>query len=207
MKRRFNASAKRATTKASESNKTLTITIPKESETMKTKIKATSSGKLHLSNFEDSAICVKNNKPMKFVETLSNKIALKADKSAFCKRCFGDEDPHKVIKEMIKLAGDDESKRAPVKKKLTTVDATETMRALNEKAKKDSAKKESPIEKGDSQIEALYKMIDKLDAFARDDENNTRYMRLKTSCYIEALESIKEMIETGDVEALNRLIL
>lgn len=202
MKRRFNASAKRATTKASESNKTLTITIPKESETMKTKIKATSSGKLHLSNFEDSAICVKNNKIMKFVETLSNESALKADNGAFCKRCFGDEDPHKVIKEMMKLAGDDESKRAPVKKKLTTVDATESMqKKLAEKAQNVESSEAFNLD-----IKYIYEILERLRE-RKDGEFNTKYMKRKARFRWECMQVVIEMLETGNKKVLERLIM
>lgn len=199
MKRRFNASAKRATTKASESNKTLTITIPKESETMKTAIKATASGKLHLSNFKTSSICVKNNKPMNFVEVLPYESALKVDKSAFCKRCFGDDDPHKVIEEMIKLAGDDKST-----KKLTTVDATESMqKKLAEKVEK----KAQALELNDTHIEAIYKMIDHFNSKKAADYKNSGYKIARARHYREALDAIVEMIETNNVNALNELII
>lgn len=202
MKRRFNASAKRATTKASESNKTLTITIPKESETMKTAIKATSSGKLHLSNFETGAICVKNNKTMKFVEVLPYESALKADKSAFCKRCFGDEDPHKVIKEMMKLADDDESKRAPVKKKLTTVDATESMqKKLAEKAQNVESSEAFNLD-----IKYIYDIIERLRE-RKDGEFNTKYMKRKARFRWECMQVVIEMLETGNKKVLERLIM
>lgn len=186
MKKRFFTSAKR-------NGKTLNVIIPK-SEQKETvfSIKATSTGKLHLSD-NDKAVCSPQLN-IDFVKTITRNDALKVDKGSFCKRCFQDN-PHKIVNEMIMSS--------PARKKLTTIDTTKKMRELNEKARKKSAK---VVSEKDTQIEALYKIIEALDNFANND-TNTRYMRLKTSCYKQALEAIIEMTETDNVEVLNRLIL
>lgn len=107
------------------------------------------------------------------------------------------------------------SSSTKVLKAAAKVEATKEKIQKQKKAKKAAKKTPAPApapapahaqERENEQIVALLNTLEKLYEIAAD-ENRTRYMRLKTSCYIEALEAIKEMIDTNNVKVLKRLIL
>lgn len=154
------------------------------------KMMLTKSGKIHRVNENGNAVCTVNKKSgsakrrIVFESEVTELASTGYDDDKFCAKCFHGN----KIDVQIEVEPQAETPQADTVAQAKTTKLT-------------------PIDgNGLTNLDAIQAMINKLEAFSNDKEN-TQYKRFKASYYVESFYAIRDMLKTGNVEEINRIIL
>lgn len=166
------------------------------------KLQQTKSGKIHLASDIGLVKCTinKKNPGGNALKTVEKEIPLEEARNHnnFCFKCFGNN-PHSIIAPWITPAPKVEIHQ----NQPAVVPEPEVKVAPAPEPKREPRK--VVVSQSPEMVNAIYGMIEKLEAFSKD-ETKTNYKRLKASYYIESFYAIKDMLETRNVEAINRVM-
>lgn len=162
------------------------------------KMMLTKSGKIHRVNDNGNAVCTVNKKSgaakrrIVFESEVTELASTGYDDDKFCAKCFH---------------GNKIDVQIEVAPQVETVAQAQAQASPAETMAQAQANKLTPIDgNGLTSLDAIQAMINKLEAFSNDKEN-TQYKRFKASYYVESFYAIRDMLKTGNVEEINRIIL
>lgn len=164
-----------------------------------TVIRKTKSGKIHLSNVKNKALCSKGNMTMNFTETVSLNDVLQTPKSEFCKTCFADRDPHEFVRELLDTA------KAKTEKAKKTVDKDKIGEILKQALEAEEPQPEIEPKTLDEKLAMITTTIDRL-TDAKPTYKNA-HEKQKANNFIRVLEAVIETFNTNSQTPLDDIVV